>query len=138
MESTLVLTPRFVTPEDFKTYTGIDLSEELAAPQTPNSFILGVEQRILNFISLQSWIPLKRMIELHRLSKFQQDSLALAILQQARYEFYNGTLTMNSGIDPEKGIINDRDSLNRATICQDAMDTLQCSGLLKRVMRGLY
>jgi hypothetical protein len=138
MEITLDYKPHFATPEDFKTYSGIDLSEELLPPQTPDSFMLDVEQRIINYISLQSWLPLRKMIRDNKLSQYQVNSLALAILQQTKYEFFNGTSSMDSGIDPERGKVSSRDDLNRAAICQDAIDTLQCSGLISRVMRGYY
>ena len=131
-------TPKYVTPEDFKTYWGIDLSEELAPPRTPNSFLRDVEDRVLNYISLQSWISIRKRLERHCLSDFQMDSLCKAILQQANYEFYNGTQTLNSGIDPERGKIVDRSDLNRATICQDADDTLQTAGLIVRKMAGYW
>ena len=121
--------------EDFKTYTGIDLVEELNEGKTPEIFLRDAENEIIHYVNLQSWRPITKWIVQNKFTPEQMDDLMEAILIQAKYDFENGNVLANNGIDPEQGVKMTPDDRYWASIAPMAIDQLKMHGLLTLVMR---
>lgn len=127
-------TAEFVTPEDFKTYTGIDLSEELAIGKTPDIFLRDAEDHLIQYVNIQSWRPITKWIYQNKYSEIQQEMWREAILIQAKYEFYNSDLTLNAGIDPLDGQKMTPSQREQAYIAPEAIKKCMRAGLITRTM----
>ena len=126
----------FVTPEDFKTYTGIDLDESLNDDiTTPDRFMRDAEDEIINYVNMQSWRPISRNLAQNKYTQSQVFSLKKAIILQAEYMFYNGDMLKNNGVDPDRGEVVRNETLKKVSISPKASDELKQSGILTLVMR---
>ena len=129
---------KFVSTEDFKTYTGIDLSEELREDRSPDMFLRDCENELINYVNLQSWRPISEYIYFHEYTTEQMDALREAILIHARYVLYNGDVMENNGIDPETGVRFGKRERDEASIAPNAIDLLKVNGILSLVMRPKF
>ena len=120
--------------EDFKTYTGIDLYEELSEEQEPILWLRDREDEIINYVNLQSWRPISRWIYDHKYTPEQMDALREAILIHAKYVWLNGNLLENNGIDPETGKKFGSDDRQEMAIAPNAIDKLKMNGILSLKM----
>jgi len=127
--------PEYVSVEDFKTYTGIDLYEELNGDKEPELFLRDCEDEIINYVNLQSWRPITRWIYENKYSPEQVDAFREAILIHAKYVWLNGDLMENNGIDPESGRKFGKDEREEAAIAPNAIDRLKMAGILTLRMR---
>jgi len=126
----------FVSTEDFKTYTGIDLYEELNGDgKTPDMFLRDCEDELINYVNLQSWRPISKYVVENYYGPEQMDALKEAILIHARYVFYNGDIMENNGIDPETGRKFTDDERKSAAIAPNAIDKLKMEGILSLKMK---
>lgn len=128
----------YVSPEDLKTYCGLNLYEELNDGSSPDFFMRDREDEILRYINIQSWRPISLWLKQNKYNPEQMDNLRMAILEQAKYVFENGDVLANNGIDPEQGVkfgVHDR---RQASISPKAMDILKMSGIILMTMRSLY
>ena len=132
------IAPEYVSPEDFKTYTGIDLYEELAEGENPLLFLRDRENEIINYVNLQSWRPITKWIYENVFSPEQIDGFREAILIQAKYVFLNGNILENSGVDPEMGVKFGKNEREEAYISQAAIDKLMMEGILTLKMRTRF
>lgn len=131
----LKLKAEYVSVEDFKTYTGIDLYEQLNDNTTPNFFLRDVEDELINYVNLQSWRPISRLMHENKFTPEQMDAWREAILIQAKYVFENGDILSNNGIDPEQGIRFGTMERYAASIAPNAINKLKMAGILTLVMR---
>ena len=133
------LKPEYVSVEDFKTYTGINLDEELNdGGKTPDMFLRDCEDELINYVNLQSWRPISKYVYEHFYSPEQMDALREAILIHARYVFYNGDILENNGVDPETGKKFGKDEREEAAIAPNAVDKLKMNGILTLKMRTRF
>lgn len=133
----LKIKAEYVSVEDFKTYTGIDLYEELNG-DSPEFFLRDREDEIINFVNIQSWRPISMWLKRNKYKPEQMDMLRMAILMQAKYVFENGDILGNNGIDPEQGVKFGTHERREASISPKALDYLRRGGLLMMTMRSLY
>ena len=133
----LKIKAKYVSPEDFKTYTGIDLYEELNGI-TPDIFLRDCEDEIINYVNIQSWRPISKWIELNRYNQDQMDAFRMAILAHAKYVFENGDILGNNGIDPEQGVKFGTHERREASISPKAIDMLKMGGIVVMSMRSRY
>lgn len=121
--------PRFVTPADFFNYWGVDLNfllkNQANISNKANIFLMLVEDRLMNWIDTNTF----RNVKWEDLTPFQLENLQLAILTQAMYVYRNSDISLDSGYDPEKGIIAPKEQLNKIVICEAAIDFLRSAGL---------
>lgn len=145
--------PDFVTPNDFLNYWGVDLNAKLRG-NTPGptnkaeSFLKRIEDRLMAWIDsntfrLTTWDYYKDNAEYRnereaKKAKVQKDAWKKAILTQAMYVFKNSDIGMDSGYDPEKGIIADKRSLDDIEICRQAIDFLKVAGLYNHVVKNRF
>jgi len=132
------IAPQYVSVEDFKTYTGIDLYEELNGGEDPQLFLRDRENEIINYVNLQSWRPITRWIYENKFSPDQVDAFREAILIQAKYVFLNGNVFENNGIDPETGVKFGKNEREEAAISQAAIDKLMVEGIITLKMRTRF
>jgi hypothetical protein len=124
----LRLEPRFVSADDFENYWGENLNAKLKGDNYSNKadkFLLRIENRLMTWLDANTF----RVYEWDHLSDFQLENLQLAILEQAMYVFRNSDLALDSGYDPEQGVIADYEKINSIAICQPAIDLLKTAGL---------
>lgn len=132
------IAPEYVSVEDFKSYTGIDLYEELGGDQDPLLFLRDCEDEIINFVNLQSWRPITKWIYENKYSPEQVDAFREAILIQAKYVWLNGNIMENNGVDPETGVKFGKNEREEAAIAQNAIDKLKVAGILTLKMRTRF
>lgn len=121
--------PKFVTPMDFYNYHGIDLNAMLKVNNNvsnkANIFLMQIESRIMSWIDSHTFRNIRwEELEGDRLENFQK-----AILTQAMYVYRNSDIAMDSGYDPEKGIIAAREELEKIEISRATIDFLVAAGL---------
>ena len=120
--------PRFVTPDDFENYWGENLNAKLKGDNYSNKaniFLKIVEDRLLNWIDANTF----RVTTWDALTDYQLEQLQYAILTQAMYVFRNSDISLDSGYDPESGIIASKGVLNNLVVSQAALDFLKNAGL---------
>lgn len=118
----------FVTPDDFYNYWGIDLNAKLKGDNYSHKadiFLRIVEDRLLNWIDANTF----RVSRWEDITEFQKEKLQLAILTQAMYVYRNSDISLDSGYDPDRGIIATKGQLNDLVVCQAAIDFLKTGGL---------
>ena len=127
---------KFVTPDDFLNYTGIDLDSELRDSGSPadsnkaDMFLCRVERRFLTFVDSSSF----RNYDWDELAYHPRDLEAMktAILEQALYVFKNGDLSIDSGYDQQRGTTIEKNDLMRREISTQAIDILKNAGLFNQ------
>ena len=128
--------PRFVKPNDFFNYTGIDLQERFKSENNEsnkaNIFLMQIEDTLLARIDNMSF----RNVTWDELSDFQLENLQKAIIYQAEYILRNGDLFTDSGFDIERGEIISFDKLQKISICRTSIDLLKNCGLLNHVIKN--
>ena len=128
----------YVSPEDLKTYCGLDLYEELGGNITPDFFMRDREDEIIRYVNIQSWRPISLWIKRNKYNPEQMDGLRTAILEQAKYVFENGDVLANNGIDPEQGVKFGTHERREASISPKAIDILKMNGIVLMSMRSTY
>lgn len=128
----LRIKPRFVTVDDFFSFTGKHLEHLISSDDNESNqadlFLMKVEDHLLNWIDRNTY----RRIKYNCLIGEQKDSFKKAILSQALYTYKNGSIALGleSGYDQEKGIIVDYDKLSQLEVCQAAINYLGNAGLM--------
>jgi hypothetical protein len=131
-------TPQFVTPADFFNFWGVDLDSALVSNDNEsnkaNTFLLRVEDRMLTWIDDTTF----RNVGWDELTDYQTEQLQKAILTQAMYVYRSSDISMDSGYDPDKGIIANRADLEKIEICSAALGYLKNAGLYNHVITNRH
>lgn len=141
----MILKTKYITPDDFKEYFGIDLNNQLVDDDNisnkSTAFLKRIEDRIASFIHAQ----LHRDIDLlyPRFTETQKEHYKLALLEQAIYVFKNGDISVDSGYDQEKGTMINVDAIHQISIAPNCKDHLIACGIWTRKIKnksrvGLY
>ena len=121
----------YVTPDDFKNYTGQDLRTLLQTQDNdsnyPYAFLSLVQDFLINWCDENGF----RRIRFDDLQGEKATAFKKAICLQTLYTIKNGALGLglDSGYDAERGIIADRDALARLEVPQVVVTLLHKSGL---------
>lgn len=129
--------PRFVKANDYKNYTGKDLSAMIGTEDSNNlaeKFILRVEDLLLTRIDNISF----RVQDWDNLTGFQLECLQKAIIEQITYIVRNSDLFTDSGYDLDKGKIIDSNELYKIEICRASKDYLRSCGLLNLTVKNKF
>lgn len=134
----MTIQTKYITPDEFTEYFGIDLSEELHDTANPSNkvmaFLKRVEDRMEVFLNSHFF---KNVSELYpEFSDFQKQHYKLALLEQAYYIFKNGDISTDSGYDPEKGLIANKKQRASITLAPNAIDHLKMTGLWTAFIGG--
>ena len=130
------LITRYIVPDDFKQYFGIDLNVVLPDDDMPNNkaerFLKQVEDDVALFLATKC----NRMIDTmyKDLSDYQKEWYKKALLNQAMYKYKNGDIGNDSGYDPNSGIIADRGKLLGLELSSKCIDCLKLTGLYSRTL----
>lgn len=129
---------KYITPDDFKDYFGIDLDLELKAlgnpSNTANAFIMRIEDRMAAFLDAEFY----RRIDVvyPTFSDYQKEHYAKALLEQAMYVFKNGDISVDSGYNMDTGETASNDTIIKKIIAPNAKQELLLCGLWCRKIQG--
>lgn len=128
------LLTKYITPDEFKIYFGIDLGAELKGDANPsdkaNAFIMRIEDRMEAFLNDHFF---KRVTdEWPCFTDWQKENYKKALLEQCIYVFRNGDISVDSGYDPDEGIKVSRNNLTELSIAPNAKMYLELCGLWSR------
>lgn len=128
---------KYITPDEFKDYFGIDLSLELNDDTNPSNkamaFLKRIEDRVESIVDVECFRQVDR--EYPCFSDYQKKHYKRALLEQAIYVFQNGEISVDSGYDPEKGVIVDNSKLKELSLAPNAKRELQLCGLWCKKIR---
>lgn len=128
--------PKFINPSDFYNYWGIDLNAALKSDNNvsnkANTFLKIVEDRLMAWVDSNTarnfaWDELWQYE--WALEHFQK-----ALLEQAMYMYRNSDILMDSGYDPDSGIIAKREDLLKIAVAESAINLLKVGGIFNQVM----
>lgn len=129
---------KYITPDDFKEYFGIDLELELKASGNPSdtalAFIKRIEDRLATFIDAQFYRRVDE--EYPKFTDYQKEHYSLALLEQAIYVFRNGDISVDSGYDYEMGEKASNDTIIKKVIAPNCRQNLLLCGLWTRKIQG--
>lgn len=126
-----MLMTRYITPDEFREYTGINLEEELRDTSNPsdqvNAFIVRIEDRMETYLNAKFF---KNVCDLYpHFTEFQKKHYKLALIEQAYYVFKNGDISTDSGYDQDKGLIIEKRKKQALEIAPNAINHLKLTGL---------
>ena len=125
------LLTKYITADEFREYTGVDLEAELRDTSNPsnkvNAFLKRIEDRMEVFMNTHFFKNVQE--EWPCFTDFQKEHYKLALIEQAYYVFKNGDIYSDSGYDPDKGIVASKHALSEITIAPAAKDHLRMTGL---------
>ena len=131
---------KYITLDEFKEYTGIDLELQLKSDDNPsntaNAFLARIENRMHAFIDSNFVRNVDK--EYPNFSDYQKEHYKLALIEQALYVFRNGDISSDSGYDSEKGIVAGKHDLKELIIAPNAVDELRLCGLWNRNVRKIW
>lgn len=132
-----MLNTRYITLDEFKDYTGIDLSIRLKSDDNPSKTAEAFLRRTTDRLEAYIEANYHRVIdkEYPNFTDHQKKNYKLALIEQALYIFKNGDISVDSGYDPEKGIIASKHALNEITLAPNAKNYLLLCGVLTRVLK---
>lgn len=126
----------FINSNDFLDYTGIDLNTELKGDSSAaDRFLKRVESLFLNWCDANMG---SKYCTWEEVSRHPNDAEAVrrALLEQALYMYRNGDLFSDSGYDPQRGAMIQKDDLRRRSISDTAVDIIKAAGLFSHVLRN--
>lgn len=138
MNNSLKIKAEYVSLEDFKTYTGIDLIEELPEGRDAELFLRDAEDELIEYANAQSWRPISRWLADNKLPPEDVNVIREAIIMQAKYMFENGDALANNGLDPETGVKFGSYERDAAAISPKAIKHLKNNGILTLRMKTRY
>ena len=129
---------KYITPDDFKDYFGIDLDLELKNSANPSNtadaFLLRIENRIAGFLDAQFYRQVDK--EYPQFTDYQKKHYALALLEQAKYVYKNGEIAEDSWMEYESGEVASDDKIISKMIAPYCRQELLLCGLWCRKVRG--
>ena len=133
----MALQTKYITPEEFTEYTGIDLGAQLKGNANPSdkamAFLKRLEVRMEAFLNATFF---KRITdEWPCFNDWQKEQYKYALLEQAIYIFRNGDISVDSGYEPDEGIKISRRAIKELSIAPNAMNHLRMCGLWSRHIR---
>ena len=129
---------KYITPDDFKDYFGIDLNLELKSlgnpSDTANAFLLRIENRLATFLDAEFYRRIDE--EYAQFTDYQKQHYAQALLEQAMYVFKNGDISVDSGYDYESGEKASNETILKKIIAPNCQQELLICGLWSRKIKG--
>ena len=130
------LKTKYITPDEFKEYFGKDLAmlkDDANPSNKKEAFLKRIEDRMEALIDSECFRRVDR--EYPYFSEYQKLHYKRALLEQAIYVFRNGDVSVDSGIDPEKGVVITREAIEKASLAPNAKRELQLCGLWTKKIR---
>lgn len=136
------LLTKYITSDEFREYTGIDLYEELKdtsnASNKVNAFLKRIEDRMETYLNAHFF---KNVSEIYPcFTDIQKYHYKLALIEQAYYVFKNGDISTDSGYDAERGIIASKHARTEIELAPNSINHLKMTGLWSGHIgfRGLF
>lgn len=131
------LNTRFISLDDFKAYTGIDLAIQLKGDDNPSNtaeaFLLRNSLRLEAYLASNYFRSPEQ--EFGSMSDFQKYHYKIALIEQSLYIFKNGDVSVDSGYDPDFGARAKGGYLEDIAIARNAKNELMLCGMLSRKIR---
>lgn len=132
---------RFVTPDDFLNYSGIDLRSNMRSSGTPNDsseadrFLFRMETDFLSHVEeISFWNYDWDTIVYHPDNLYW---LKIALLKQALYVYRGGDLSTDNGYDPQRGPIDNLDDINTRIFSSVALEIMHSHSLFSRSVKNM-
>ena len=130
----MTIQTRYITPDDFKEYFGIDLGAQLKGNANPSdkamAFLKRIEDRMQSFVNAHFFKNISEYWTIF--SDYQKEKYQLALLEQAIYVFRNGDISVDSGYEPEQGFVISRNAIKELTLAPNAINYLIECGIWNR------
>lgn len=132
------LNTKYASLDEFKQYTGIDLTLRLKSDDNPSataeSFLARVTSRLETFIDANFYRNVEQ--EFPSFTDYQKKHFKLAIIEQCLYVFKNGDISTDSGYDPEEGEKTKLTVITEKSIAPNARQELLLCGLWCRKIKN--
>jgi hypothetical protein len=129
---------KYITPDDFKDYFGIDLELELKNSGNPSNsavaFIKRIEVRMAAFLDARFYRNIDA--EYPKFTDYQKEQYSLALLEQAFYIFKNGDISTDSGYDYDTGEKASNDTIIKKIVAPNSVNHLVNCGLWTTKIKG--
>lgn len=129
---------KYITPDDFRDYFGIDLTLELKNTDNPSNtadaFIMRVEDRLASFIDAYFYRKVDE--EYPHFTDYQKEHYSRALLEQALYVFKNGDISVDSFLNYDEGEKASNDTIIKKIIAPNCRQELLLCGLWCRKFKG--
>jgi len=136
MENIIDLKQQQITNDEFKIYSGKDLTLYLTDSDNPSNevkaFLYRKQLNIDTFIEAQMF----KQLRYENMSDYQKQHYKVAVMEQIIYELRNGEISTDSGYDNEVGALSNIDYLTYITISPETKRHLQVAGLWSRKVKG--
>lgn len=136
MANIINLEQQQVSNEEFKVYSGKDLSLYLTDSDNPSNEVEAFLYR--KQLSIDTFIKAKmfKQILFDKMTDDQKLHYKVAIMEQIIYEMRNGEISSDSGYDEEIGAVANIDYLTYISIAPLCKQNLECAGLWSRKVKG--
>ena len=139
----MALKTRYITVDEFKEWSGIDLAD-LRDDSNPSNkeeaFLARIEERMETLVNVACFRNVE--FEYPRFNDYQKKHYKQALLEQALYVWRNGEISTDSGYDMEKGVITPITDVQNVALAPNAKRELQVCGLWTKKIRfsdlGMY
>lgn len=128
-----MLQTKYITPNEFQEYFGIDLCAALKTETNAIAFIKRIEDRLATFVDANFNRNIDKLYP--EFSDYQKEHYKLALLEQCIYVFKNSDLSVDSGYDPDKGEIEDINKLRGRVIAPNCKENLILCGIWNRAVK---
>ena len=131
------LKPQFITVEDYDNYWNENLREKLRSIDGNDSyeaerFLARVEKRLMRYINVKTY----RRLNYYLLNPRQLAAFQEALVEQAKYMFYNGDTGINSGFNQEQNDIIDPDKMEDIAVSREAIRALVDAGMFNLTVKN--
>lgn len=135
----LNLNTRFITLDEFKEYTGIDLEVEIKKDGNPSrtaeAFLERTIDRFETYLAVEYFKNMGPIYE--HFNNFNKACYKKALIEQVLYVFRNGEIGVDSGVDLEEGCKVSRNYIKTLMIAPFAEQKLIQCGVLNRNVNAI-
>lgn len=129
---------KYITPDDFKMYFGIDLEAEMKDDDNPSNkalaFLMRIENRLHSYLDATFYRNVDK--EYPEFTDYQKEHYKLALLEQAYYVLTQGDISVDSGYDVTEGFKATRNQIKSIIISENAKNELVLCGIWCRKIRN--
>lgn len=129
---------RYITVDDFKEFSGIDLEQRIKKDDNPSNtaqaFLDRVAYRLHTYIDANFYRRIDE--EYPQFTDYQKEHHKRALLEQCLYVFKNGDISVDSGYDYERGEVAGQGAIVEKSIAPNAKQELMLCGLWCRKFKS--
>lgn len=128
----MALKSKYITDEEFKEYSGIDLSIELRdddnSSNKVDAFLYRTERRLNTYLNATYQQDIDRRFP--TFTDHQKLCYKHALMEQIIYVLQNNEISEDSGYDQERGVVASRNTLKSLSLAPNAYNELYNAGLI--------